>query len=74
MMTKFRNKVERVLKTDESAGSRETREVMRNRALMKEIRQGLQQLETGQRFTFEEVFGEPLQRRKRAKKSRGAGS
>ena len=32
---------------------------MRNRALMKEIRQGLRQLEKGRRFTFEEVLGSP---------------
>jgi prevent-host-death family protein len=46
---------------------RETREIMRNRALMKEIRQGLRQIEKGRRFTFEEVFGEPLRSSKRRK-------
>ena len=40
----------------------EKRDVVRNRALMGEIRQGLRQLEgKGRRFTFEEVFGEPFE-------------
>jgi antitoxin YefM len=55
-----------LISADEYEGWRETREIMRNRALMKEIRQGLQ-LEKGRRFTFEEVFGEPLRPRKHAK-------
>lgn len=49
-----------LLSADEYEGWRETRAIMRNRSLMKEIRQGLRQLEKGRRFTFEEVFGEPL--------------
>ena len=49
-----------LMSADEYEGWRETREIIRNRALMKEIRQGLRQLEKGRRFTFEEVFGEPL--------------
>ena len=49
-----------LISADEYEGWRETREIMRNRALMKEIRHGLRQLEKGQRFTFEEVFGESL--------------
>ena len=49
-----------LISADEYEGWRETREIMRNRALMKEIREGLRQLEKGRRFTFEEVFGEPL--------------
>lgn len=56
-----------LMSADEYEGWRETREILRNRALMKEIRLGLRQLEKGQRFTFEEVFGEPLRRRKRSK-------
>ena len=56
-----------LMSADEYEGWRETREIMRNRALMKEIRQGLRQLEKGRRFTFEEVFGEPLRPRKRPK-------
>jgi prevent-host-death family protein len=56
-----------LMSADEYEGWRETREILRNRALMKEIRQGLRQLENGQRFTFEEVFGEPLRPRKRRK-------
>lgn len=54
-----------LISADEFESWRETREIMRNPALMKEIRQGLRQLEKGRRFTFEEVFGEPLNPRKR---------
>jgi prevent-host-death family protein len=56
-----------LISADEFESWRETREIMRNRALMKEIRRGLSQLEKGRRFTFEEVFGEPLNRRKRSR-------
>jgi prevent-host-death family protein len=56
-----------LMSADEYEGWRETREILRNRALMNEINQGLKQLAKGQRFTFEEVFGEPLRRRKRRK-------
>jgi antitoxin YefM len=56
-----------LLSADEYEGWRETRAIMRNRTLMKEIRQGLRQLEKGRRFTFEEVFGEPLKLSKHAK-------
>ncbi len=56
-----------LLSAEEYEGWRETREIMRNRSLMKEIRQGLRQLEKGKRFTFEEVFGEPLKPRKHRK-------
>jgi prevent-host-death family protein len=56
-----------LMAADEYESWRETREIMRNRALMKEIRQGLRQIETGRTFTFEEVFGEPLKSSKRRK-------
>ena len=56
-----------LISADECEGWRETREIMRNRTLMKEIRQGLRQLEKGRRFTFGDVFGEPLRPRKRSK-------
>ena len=56
-----------LISADEYEGWRETREIMRNRALIGEIRQGLRQLEKGRRFTFEDVFGEPLRPRKRPK-------
>ena len=56
-----------LLSADEYEGWRETRAIMRNRSLMEEIRQGLRQLEKGRRFTFEEVFGEPLKPGKRLK-------
>ncbi len=53
-----------LISADEYESWRETREIRRNRALMNEIKQGLHQLAKGQRFTFEEVFGEPLRPRK----------
>jgi antitoxin YefM len=56
-----------LMSADEYEGWRETREILRNRALMREIKRGLRQLQRGQRFTFEEVFGEPLRLRKRSK-------
>jgi antitoxin YefM len=56
-----------LMSAEEYEGWRESREIMRNRSLMKEIRQGLRQLEKGRRFTFEEVFGEPLRPSKHAK-------
>jgi antitoxin YefM len=56
-----------LISAEEYAGWRETREIMRNRSLMKEIRRGLRQLEKGRRFTFEEVFAEPLKPGKRPK-------
>ena len=49
-----------LISADEFASWQETREIRRNRTLMREIRRGLSQLEKGQRFTFEEVFGESL--------------
>ena len=49
-----------LISADEFASWQETREIRRNPGLMREIRRGLNQLEKGQRFTFEEVFGEPL--------------
>ena len=49
-----------LLSADEFASWQETREIQRNPALMREIRRGLSQLKKGQRFTFEEVFGERL--------------
>ena len=56
-----------LISANEYEGWRETREIMRNRALIREIRQGLRQLEKGRRFTFEDVFGEPLRPRRRSK-------
>jgi prevent-host-death family protein len=49
-----------LMSVDEFANWQETREIQRNPMLMREIKRGLRQLEKGQRFTFEEVFGEPL--------------
>ena len=56
-----------LISADEYESWRETREIRHNRALMTEIKQGLRQLAKGQRFTFEEVFGEPLRPRKNPK-------
>ena len=56
-----------LMSADEYEGWRETREILRDRGLMKEIKQGLKQLEKGRGFTFKEVFGEPLRPRKRRK-------
>jgi antitoxin YefM len=53
-----------LISADEFASWQETREIRRDPTLMREIRRGLRQLEKGQRFTFEEVFGEPLTNRK----------
>lgn len=49
-----------LMSADEFASWQETKEIRRNPALMREIKRGLSQLKKGQRFTFEEVFGEPL--------------
>ena len=49
-----------LISADEFASWQETRTIRRDPALMREIKRGLRQLAKGQRFTFEEVFGEPL--------------
>ncbi len=54
-----------LVSADEYESWRETTEIRRNRALMREIKKGLRQLDKGRRFTFEEVFGEPLRSRRR---------
>ena len=54
-----------LVSADEYESWRETTEIRRNRALMREIKKGLRQLDKGRRFTFEEVFGEPLRSRQR---------
>ncbi len=56
-----------LISVDEFASWQETREVQRDPALMREIKRGLRQLAKGQRFTFEEVFGEPLTNRRSRK-------
>jgi len=56
-----------LISADEYESWHQTREIRRNRALMSEIKRGLRQLAKGQRFTFEEVFGEPLRLRKKAR-------
>jgi prevent-host-death family protein len=49
-----------LISADEFTSWQETREIQRNPALMREIKQGLRQLQKGQHFSFEDVFGEPL--------------
>lgn len=49
-----------LVSADEFESWRETREIRRDANLMRSIRRGLRQLEHGERFTFQEVFGEPL--------------
>jgi len=56
-----------LISAGEFASWQETREIQRNPTLMREIKRGLKQLEKGQRFTFEEVFGEPLTSRRSRK-------
>jgi antitoxin YefM len=56
-----------LISADEFASWQETRKIQRNPMLMREIKRGLRQLEKGQRFTFEEVFGEPLTSRRSRK-------
>ncbi len=54
-----------LVSADEYESWRETTEIRHNRALMREIKKGLRQLDKGRRFTFEEVFGESLRSRRR---------
>ena len=56
-----------LISVDEFASWQETREIQHNPTLMREIKRGLRQLEKGQRFTFAEVFGEPLTNRRSRK-------
>ena len=51
-----------LMSAEEFESWKETRKIQRNPSLMEDIRQGLSQLEKGHRFTFEEVFGEPLKK------------
>ncbi|MCH8039957.1 MAG: type II toxin-antitoxin system Phd/YefM family antitoxin [Nitrospinae bacterium] len=56
-----------LISAEEFESWKETREIQRNPALMQEIKQGLAQLGKGHRFSFEEVFGEPLHSTKKKK-------
>ncbi|MEE9145519.1 MAG: type II toxin-antitoxin system Phd/YefM family antitoxin [Candidatus Binatia bacterium] len=56
-----------LISAEEFESWKETREIQRNPALMQEIKQGLAQLEKGHRFSFKEVFGEPLHSTKKKK-------
>ena len=49
-----------LISADEFASWQETRQIRQNPELMREIKRGLRQLQKGQRFTFEDIFGEPL--------------
>jgi antitoxin YefM len=56
-----------LISADEFASWQETQAIRRDPTLMREIKRGLRQLEKGQRFTFAEVFGEPLATRESEK-------
>ncbi len=56
-----------LISAEEFDSWKETQDIKKNPALMKEIKRGLTQLEKGQRFSFEDVFGEPLKNSKRKK-------
>ena len=56
-----------LISAEEFESWKETQEIQHNPALMQEIKQGLAQLEKGHRFSFEEVFGEPLHSTKKKK-------
>ena len=49
-----------LMSADEFASWQETRAIRQDPELMREIKRGLRQLQKGQRFTFEDIFGEPL--------------
>ena len=56
-----------LMSIEEFESLKETQEIKKDPALMKEIKQGLAQLEKGHKFSFEEVFGEssPVPKRKK---------
>jgi antitoxin YefM len=56
-----------LISADEFASWQETRMIQHDPTLMREIKRGLRELEKGHRFTFEEVFGEPLMSRRSRK-------
>lgn len=49
-----------LMSADEFASWQETRVIRQDPELTREIKRGLRQLQKGQRFTFEDIFGEPL--------------
>ena len=56
-----------LMSAEEFESLKETQEIKKDSALMKEIKQGLSQLEKGQRFSFDEVFGQSSPAPKRKK-------
>jgi prevent-host-death family protein len=56
-----------LISAEEFESWKETRDIQRSPALMQEIKQGLRQLEKGQSFSFEEVFGQSLPPEKKKK-------
>ena len=56
-----------LISAEEFESLKETQEIKKDSALMKEIKQGLSQLEKGQRFSFDEVFGQSSPASKRKK-------
>lgn len=58
-----------MLSTQELSSLRETLEVLSDPKLMRQIRQGLREVKRGgRRYSFEEVFGEPLAAPKRSRR------
>ena len=49
-----------LLSAEEFESWQETHDIQRNPVLMREIKQGISQLEKGESFSFEDVFGESL--------------
>jgi len=56
-----------LISAEEFESWQETRDIQRNSALMQEIKQGLSQLEKGQSFSYEDIFGESLASPKKKK-------
>ncbi len=56
-----------LMSAEEFESLKETQEIKKDQALMKEIKQGLAQLEKGHRYSFEDVFGplSPTPKRKK---------
>ncbi|GJL56657.1 MAG: hypothetical protein NPIRA02_37890 [Nitrospirales bacterium] len=56
-----------LMSAEEFESFKETQEIKKNPVLMKEIKEGLAQLEKGYRYSFEEVFGSSAPTPKRKK-------
>ena len=60
VLTRNRRPSAILMTVDEFESWQETKEIVSDPELMREIRHGLRQLESGETFTFEDIFGEPL--------------